>query len=157
MKKLLMLLSSFLITASIVAQDFDRDNVTNVSEDDPEMMEAINSSRDSFNEFEKAFKSKDKTLEGFAIKLGFNDGGGYEHMWLGNIKFKKGRWFGKLSNEPQYTTGIYYGQKFEINPEEISDWMYFKNGKLVGGKTMILLINRMPEEERNQYKQALGL
>lgn len=49
------------------------------------------------------------------------------------------------------------GETVEIDPKQISDWMYFENGKLRGGKTMILLINRMPEDQRKAYKKALGI
>ena len=47
------------------------------------------------------------------------------------------------------------GDRHSVNPDEITDWSYVENGKLVGGYTIRVLFAEMSNDEKQQFeKQA---
>ena len=157
MKKITLILFGCFVLHSMNAQTWEENNVITTTGDDVEMNEAILEARETFDEFMAALTEKKSKADQFAIKYPFKTNVGYEHIWLGEIKVKKGKLKGVVDNDPDNTIDVKIGQEVEINPEMISDWMYFESGKLKGGRTMVLLINRMPEEQKKAYKKALGI
>jgi uncharacterized protein YegJ (DUF2314 family) len=55
---------------------------------------------------------------------------------LSDVEFAGGRFKGKVDNAPMKIHGLKIGQVVSANPDEISDWAYVDNGKLVGGYTI---------------------
>jgi uncharacterized protein YegJ (DUF2314 family) len=47
------------------------------------------------------------------------------------------------------------GQRIEVPETDISDWMFRRNGEIVGNETMRVLLNYMPAEEAAQYREML--
>jgi uncharacterized protein YegJ (DUF2314 family) len=50
-----------------------------------------------------------------------------------------------------------FGEKVKIAPYKISDWMYFVEGKMTGGYTLLVLLDRKPEDEKMAMKKTLGI
>ena len=46
-----------------------------------------------------------------------------------------GRYSGKFANEPRYLPGKHAGDVVEFKEADISDWMFMRNDKIVGGET----------------------
>lgn len=157
MKKIILMLFGCFMLLNLDAQEVDKENIAMVSTDDKEMASAILEARETFDIFWEAFTDKKGKGENFSIKYPFETENDFEHIWLNEISFQSNKIRGIVNNEPQDTKKIRMGETVEIDPKQISDWMYFENGKLRGGKTMILLINRMPEDQRKVYKKALGI
>ncbi|MOA11132.1 hypothetical protein D3C78_1310580 [compost metagenome] len=93
----------------------------------------------------------------FSVKYPFetSEGGG-EHIWLTDIEIKDNKISGVVGNTPESTTKVQYGDRVEVDAEKISDWMYVKKGELVGGYTIRVIRDMMPEEERNEFDKSLS-
>ncbi len=129
--------------------------VTYVSESDPKMSAAIKKAQDTVDEFIPALNSPKPTSSGFAVKMPVTDGKNTEHMWVSQVSFKDGKFNGVLGNEPDTVKTFKLGQPVEIAKNEISDWMYIDNSKLVGGYTLRVLRDSMPEKERAEFDRSV--
>jgi len=47
------------------------------------------------------------------------------------------------------------GEKIRVDEEDIVDWMIVEDGKLVGGYTIRLAVERMSPEERERFLETL--
>ncbi len=69
-------------------------------------------------------------------------------MWLSDITFKGNRFHGYIDNIPRKIKGVKMGDKVSVNPNEISDWAFVENGRLVGGYTIRVLYSELSPEGR---------
>lgn len=129
--------------------------IYNVESNDKEMSEAIKKANQTLNEFNSALQNP--KIEVKSMKVKFEYPNGNEHIWLSNIEYKDGKYWGVLDNEPEYITEYKIGDKIEVDNSKISDWMYLKNGKLFGGYTIKLLRSRMTENEKDQFDAESGM
>ena len=51
---------------------------------------------------------------------------------LVEIQRAGGRYSGIINNEPVYAKQVKAGQRYEFGDAEISDWLFMRNGKMVG-------------------------
>ncbi len=131
------------------------DRMTIVPDDDPQMNAAIQKARAGVDAFIAALKSPKATQSGFSIKFPFKDGKETEHIWLSPITFDGGKFHGVVNNDPELVKNVKLGQKVTALPNEISDWMYVENGKLVGGETLRVLRAKMSESERAEFDKSV--
>jgi uncharacterized protein YegJ (DUF2314 family) len=60
-----------------------------------------------------------------------------------------------LVNKPE-ATDHRIGQRVPIAEADIIDWMYRKGGKMQGGYTNRVLLERMPAEDAASFREYLG-
>jgi uncharacterized protein YegJ (DUF2314 family) len=87
-----------------------------------------------------------------AHPYGANNG---EHFWLVEIQRAGGRYSGIINNEPVYAKQVKAGQRYEFGDAEISDWLFMRNGKMVGNETMRPVLKQLPKEEADEYRQIM--
>ena len=46
------------------------------------------------------------------------------------------------------------GQLVSVNPNEISDWLYIDNGKLVGGYSVRVLYSELSPQDKQEFDRA---
>jgi uncharacterized protein YegJ (DUF2314 family) len=46
---------------------------------------------------------------------------------------------------------VHLGQRVTVAPRDVSDWMFVKDGKLMGGYTTRVLYARLSPEQRAQF------
>jgi uncharacterized protein YegJ (DUF2314 family) len=100
------------------------------------MRKAVEQARKTVGEFIKALQHRAAGQTDFEVKKPFVEGNDVEHIWLSDIEFAGGRFKGKVDNAPMKIHGLKIGQVVSVDPDEISDWAYVDNGKLVGGYTI---------------------
>lgn len=122
----------------------------------PEMDKAIQTARDSVDTFIAALKSPAPGRGSFTVKKPFKDGGQVEHIWLSNASFDGTRFSGRVDNEPADVKNVRFGQIATAGKDEISDWFYIENGKLVGGYTIRVLYSQMSPAERKEFDAQAG-
>jgi len=130
----------------------DQDDLVLVETEDDEMNAAIANAKSTFNkDFHTALLSKNPNFSNFAIKQRFElpDGAG-EHIWIGEIEFKKGKYLGVIQNEPYENIGVKLGDSVQINIDNLSDWMYYDKNIVKGAYTVKVLRKTMSEEELKQ-------
>ncbi len=135
-----------------VAETQTKDRVIDVPSEDPEMNAAIAKARSTLPEFWSAVEAGKPNESDFALKVMIVDGGEVEHFWLTEVAKSGTGYVGTISNDPNAVRNVTAGQRYEFNEAEISDWLYFRNGKMVGNETMRPLLKRMPKEQADQYR-----
>ncbi len=153
---LLRLLIGFLVIVTFASGAFVHpaaavdDAVVSVPGDDPEMAAAIAKARASLPTFWKAWEAPKPGEDGFALKVAipYGDNDKAEHFWLVGIERADGKYSGVINNTPAYATHVALGQRYEFGEAEISDWLFMRNGKMVGNETMRPLLKRLPKQRR---------
>lgn len=133
------------------------EGVVDVTSEDAEMNEAIAMARDSLPHFWSTYDNPKGGESDFTLKVILKDAAGnVEHIWVGSIQKENGKIFGEIDNEPVQVKEVKYGQVIEINENDISDWTYIKEGKIYGGYTIRVLIERIPTDQAEELKQQLS-
>ena len=131
-------------------------NTYTVNDDDKQMERAIQRAHRHVGEFITALRTPPPNTRDFQVKKLFvSKDGVAEHIWLADVKFTGNRFVGVIDNQPTRIPGLKLGMKASVNPDEITDWSYVENGRLVGGYTIRMLYAEMSNEEKQQFeKQA---
>ena len=127
----------------------DRSPVYNVPNSNPEMAAAIAKARATLPVFWASYEAPKASEAGHSLKVRFpnprNDG---EHIWMAEVKkLPDGRYSGRFANQPRDLPGKHAGDLAEFAEADISDWMFMRNGKIVGGETIKPLLKSMPKAE----------
>ncbi len=147
------LLAAFLLLASGCNKKPIR-QITDVPDDDPRMIAAIQEARDSASTFAAVLDSPKPSQSGFALKMRFSDGDATEHMWLTSVSFDGKLFHGTVGNVPEKLKNVKMGQRASVDPSKISDWMYIDNRKLVGGYTTRVVYALLTQEERMEFDRT---
>ena len=104
------------------------------------MQAAIKQAQESFQEFVKAIALEQRrvipVIEDSLVKYAFpatKMGVRVEHIFLSDIELANGVLSGVINNEPMYTDEVEEGQRIDIDPSRVSDWLYVIQGKGTGG------------------------
>ena len=74
-----------------------------------------------------------------------------EQVWLGDIRLKNNACYGTLAN-----TARSRGQKrVTIDMDKITDWMYIQDGKIIGGRSIKYLLEKIPDDQRNEDQRKI--
>ena len=127
-----------------------------VDDNDMQMEHAVQRARKNVGQFITAVQSPPPNSRDFQVKKLFvSKDGTAEHIWLANVKFVGNRFVGVVDNKPNKIVGLKIGDRESVNPDEVTDWSYVANGKLVGGYTVRVLFAEMSSDEKQQFeKQA---
>lgn len=132
------------------------DKLYRPSEDDEDMNAAIQEAIRTFPFFMRAMQQPDSSLTDFAVKMKFAKGDvNREHRWVSDLHMIGGQLFGVLKDDPLHADGMESGDTLRVIRDDISDWMYLKNGKLQGGYTMKAKYNKMDENNKRKFREAL--
>ncbi|PQO31019.1 DUF2314 domain-containing protein [Bremerella cremea] len=118
------------------------------------MDEAIAKAKKSVDKFIKILESGEG--EDFAVKAPIKDGEKVEHFWITNIKFKDGKFIGRIGNDPGIVENVTINQKWTVGKEDISDWMFMRDDKIHGNFTMRPLLKTLPEAQAKQLRALLA-
>jgi len=123
---------------------------------DPEMVAAQSQARATLPRFWKALGNPGPGEEGFALKVAIPVGvDGTEYVWMVDIE-RPGSWItGVPNNVPLDATWLLPGERTDIDANRISDWMFMRNGKIVGNFTLRPALKHMPPEEAARYRAML--
>src|SRR4030095_12732809 len=92
----------------------------------------------------------------FALKALVTDKTGEEYFWATDIARRDGKILGTIDNDPKIVGSVKFGDRIEISEGDISDWMYMRNGKMVGNHTVRPLFKRMPAPEVERIRKMLA-
>lgn len=122
--------------------------------DEKEMKAAIERARKEVDRFIAELKKGDG--EDFAVKAPIEDKGKTEHFWLADVAFRDGEFHGTIGNDPGIVSNVKFGQKWTIKKDDISDWMFMRDGKMHGNYTMRPLLRTMPKAEADKWRSLLA-
>jgi uncharacterized protein YegJ (DUF2314 family) len=141
---------------SLTAQLRAEDKVVPFASDDPAMNAAIAQARDTLPVFWEKFKTPGPGEDGFALKIKITDGDTVEHFWCGEVAGDAITASCVIANEPQSVQNIAFGQKIDVDPDLISDWMYLLDGKFVGAETLRVILPTLPKEEADSLRSRFA-
>ena len=148
MKRFLLALAAPLLLTALPsavshAQNADADPTFDVAADDPVMDAAIAEAQRTLPEFLAALADPPRGAGEFTIKFPL---GGWEHIWVGELRHEGGRIVGKLANAP-VQEGHRIGEPVSVPLAEISDWAYrAPDGVMQGHRTTRVLFPQFPAE-----------
>jgi uncharacterized protein YegJ (DUF2314 family) len=73
-----------------------------------------------------------------------------------NVERKDGKIFGTINNDPEIVHNVKIGDRILTPEDDISDWLYMQNGKMVGNYTLRVLFKQMSVSEAEKYKAMLA-
>lgn len=135
----------------------DRAPIIDVPSADAEMNAAIAKARASIATFWASYEGHKPGETSHALKVRFPTGGdNAEHIWIADVKRKPGGTYaGRFANAPRDLPGKHEGDPVEFKDADISDWMFMRNGKIVGGETIKPLLKSMSKAEADAYRAMM--
>jgi uncharacterized protein YegJ (DUF2314 family) len=130
--------------------------VIDVQPDDPRMTKAFAEARSTVEQFIHALQNPKPSQLHFSVKVPIGEGDDVRHIWLDSVQFQDGKFTGIVGNEPGTMTVINVGDGISAAPEEISDWMYVEDGKLIGGFTLRAIRAGMSEREGFEFDRSMS-
>lgn len=122
---------------------------------DAELDSAIRQARDSLNTFRSKITTPrtDRTL--IAVKVRFSPPGELpQDLWVDEVNYSNGSFRGNIGDDIPMLK-LEAGERITIDEKNIVDWMIVEDGKLIGGYTIRLAVQRMSPEEREQFLETL--
>ncbi len=125
----------------------------NVDENDQQMDHATVRARKHVDRFIAALQHPAANQRDFQVKKLFIKDGKAEHIWLADVKFTGNRFTGIVDNRPQFITDLKLGARVSVNPDEVIDWSYVEDGRLVGGYTIRVLYSELTPAEKADFEK----
>ena len=122
-----------------------------VADNDKAMERAVEHAQRSLGFFMAALHANKPGDTTFEIKKGFVDGDQCEQLWINRVTYDGKVFHGRINNRPLEVKNVHLGQQVTVAPPEVSDWMFLKNGKLMGGYTTRVLYTRLSPQEKAQF------
>jgi uncharacterized protein YegJ (DUF2314 family) len=130
-----------------------------IGQDDEELARIAQNARDTLPLFFRHLLRPAKGESDFRLKYPFRaDPGsafGMEQLWLSDIQFMNGVYYGVVANTPFYIASMKKGDTVAFNASEISDWVYIRDGKIAGGLSIKYLLEQIPEYELSEEQRAI--
>jgi len=128
-------------------------------QDDKELARIAENARNTLPLFFRHMLRPGEGEGGFRLKYPFqaDSGSGFsmEQLWLENIRFKDGVYYGIIANTPFYITSMKKGDIVSFSADDITDWMYTSNGKIIGGLSIKHLLEQIAEHERSEEQRDI--
>jgi uncharacterized protein YegJ (DUF2314 family) len=138
----------------VVAED--RSPVVDVSNANIEMNAAIAHARRTLPTFWASYDAPKPSETGHSLKVRFPTRKGGEHIWMAEVtKLPNGSYSGRFANEPRDLPGRHAGDQVQFAQGDISDWMFTRNDKIVGGETIKPLLKSMPKADADALRARL--
>ena len=135
----------------------DRSPVIDVNTGNPEMNAAIAKARATLPTFWASYDAPKSSETGHSLKVRFpKPTSGHEHIWMAEVKkTADGRYSARFANVPRDLPGKRAGDVAEFKEADISDWMFTRNGKIVGGETIRPMLKMMPKADADALRARL--
>jgi uncharacterized protein YegJ (DUF2314 family) len=137
-----------------MAEDLPIVKVTTAAVD---MNAAIARARDTLPTFWASYDAPKPSETGHGLKVRFAVGPHrFEHIWISDVeKLPDGNFSGRCANQPSDLPGKNEGDQVEFKQADITDWLFIRNEKIVGGETIKLLLKSMPNEEADAMRARM--
>ena len=143
------------LTSDVRAEN--RSPVIDLGSGDAEMNAAIAKARGTLPTFWVSYDAPKPSETGHSLKVRFpKPRSGGEHIWMADVKkTADGRYSGRFANAPRDLPGKKAGDVAEFREADISDWMFTRNGKIVGGETIRPLLKSLPKADAEALRARM--
>ncbi|MBR0951634.1 YegJ family protein [Bradyrhizobium canariense] len=134
----------------------DHSPIVDVRTTDPEMNTAIARARGTLPTFWASYEAPKPSETGHALKVRFSTRKGGEHIWMAEVKkLPNGGYSGRFANEPRDLPGKRAGDEVKFSEADISDWMFMRNDKIVGGETIKPTLKSLPRADADALRARM--
>lgn len=167
------------VAAAIVAMcsssafSADPNPVPSVPARDPAMVAAFARAAASLDDFLTKWRNPPPGTDSFSVKVGLIDSSGVpghaiirpgdtastrvEFFWMGNLKEEADGFSAQVANDVEYLRNVHPGDTVHFKRSDIADWMYLRDGKIVGNATACPALAHASAAERREMKERYGL
>ena len=132
------------------------DRVISVADTDAEMNAAIARARATLPVFWASYETPKRMETEHSLKVRFRTAGNDEHIWMSEVKkLPSGEYAARFADTPRNLPGKRLGDLAEFKDADISDWMFMRNGRIVGGETIKPLLKSMPKADADALKARM--
>ena len=109
--------------------------------------------RQTLDDFKLALSMKDTTTTNFIVKEMYDipNSDRKEHIWVRDVYSENDTLKGIIDNVPQYTKLVKHNDTVAIDQNKISDWMYYKGDKMIGGFTIKYMRSKLDDKQRAEF------
>ena len=132
------------------------DKVIPVSPEDTSMNAAIEKARGRLSVFWQEYAHPAVDEDSFNLKLRLTDGKNVEHFWCEVVTGDGSSATCTINNDAESVHTVKIGDRVQVDFSTISDWMYRKNGKILGGETIRALLLMMSVDEAQATREQLA-
>ncbi len=155
---LLIVLAPVVLIVRLVTWPFRRgfSNVVDVRADDPGMLAAIATARQTSGQF-LAWLDAHPADDSVALKAALPaTSGSVEHVWMVGIRREgEDALSGVIENITSTLAGRATGDRVTVKIDEISDWKYIEDSVMQGGHTIRFFLAQMSRKQRERMVEAL--
>lgn len=112
-----------------------------------EFAKAVALARNTLPQFWERLSANEPHETGYALKIAVGDQYGTEQLWITRLHSRGKRLYGVVDTPPRVVRFVRKGQELEVRTDSIVDWMYFRNGRMVGNHTGRVLLRYLPPAE----------
>jgi uncharacterized protein YegJ (DUF2314 family) len=154
-------LALMLAPAASFAQAPGADPIINYGDNDAAMNKAIADARAHLGYFWQRVEAKQRNETDFGLKVAFpvkmeNNRPSREHIWVERFARSGAGFTAYLANEPGWMPGKKLGDRVEFTEDMITDWGFYRSGKLIGFYTVRVMLPDMPASEAAEIRAQLG-
>jgi uncharacterized protein YegJ (DUF2314 family) len=129
--------------------------VVRVGPDDPALADAIANARSSVKGFVSQLPQLQADGVYVSVKAPVSTGNDVEHIWLSDLEYRQGTFYGTLGNEP-LSAEIALGDPYSVAADQISDWMALRGNQLYGGFTIFAAREALNDAQRATFDESIG-
>ena len=149
-------LAALVLALALAVPTVAEDQVIDFAKSDPEMNAAIAKARASLPEFWERYADPTANETDFALKLGIQGDDGAEHFWCNQIEGNADAATCVIANEPVRVHTVAYGERVAVDPAIISDWLYYRDDKIVGAETIRVMLPQLDKKEAAALRAQLA-
>ena len=160
-----------LSTAPAFAKDLSP--VMKVPAGDLAMDAAFAKAAASLDDFFAVWRNPPAGAKGFSVKIGLIDtpnppgyaivqpreegSGKIEWFWTRDLRTDGAGFAAEIDNDPEWLEHVQRGWTIHFARQDIGDWMYLQNGKIIGNATACPALAHASADERRQMKELVGI
>lgn len=152
-----LIVSPFMACGQSVVDRAEKDDLYIVEKEDADMKDAFRQARRGLDTFLTTWRNPSTESANFSVKVGVKEGENAEYFWISPFRHGTGRFIGVVNNEPQMVSSVKLGGEITFTKDQIVDWLYYRQGKMVGNYTACAMLKNEPESERRAFEQRFGL
>lgn len=140
-----------LLVASCSREEAPLVEVDPISSDDEELNAAMEHARETFPDFMSTSQETDTEGTAYLAKVRMLEGELAEDLWLSGVKEEEQGFSGIVNEAPMKLQKVMALEEVRFTANQVVDWQYFADGKIVGAFTTRVERSRMTEEEKADH------
>ncbi len=148
---------AIVLLATAIADLAQAQPAINAPTGDPAMDAAIAKARTTLPTFWAALEKPAAADENFAVKIYYETPTGFgEHIWAVAPKRYGDEVAATIDAAPRDVADLKHGQRVTVPIWRLTDWFFFRDGRMHGGQTIRALLPTMPKGEAEKFRAMLA-